>query len=137
LPAFIPEDYMPDEHRRLVTYKRLSIATTDEELLKIREEIMDCYGFVPSEVENLFEVISIRNLLKVIRGKKIGYDGQFLFIDFHKDSPVNPSKIVELSQKKIKGVKLTPDLKLSYFMPDLMADEITRQSRELIQKLID
>ncbi len=137
LPAFIPEDYMSDVHRRLVTYKRLSIAATDEELSKIREEIIDCYGFVPSEVENLFEVISIRNLLKVIRGKKMGYDGQYLFIDFHRDSPVNPSKIVDLSRKKAKGVKLTPDFKLTYFMPDLSTNEITRQSRELIQKLIN
>ena len=137
LPAFIPEDYMPDVHRRLVTYKRLSIAATDEDLSQIREEIMDCYGFVPSEVENLFEVISIRNMLKVIRGKKMGYDGQYLFIDFHRDSPVNPSKIVELSRKKAKGVKLTPDFKLSYFMPDLRTNEITRQSKELIQKLIN
>jgi len=24
LPAFIPADYMPDEHQRLVTYKRIS-----------------------------------------------------------------------------------------------------------------
>jgi transcription-repair coupling factor (superfamily II helicase) len=137
LPAFIPEDYMPDVHRRLVTYKRLSIASTDEDLSQIREEIMDCYGFIPSEVENLFEVISVRNMLKVIRGKKMGYDGQYLFIDFHRDSPVNPSKIVELSRKKVKGVKLTPDFKLSCFMPDLRTNEITRQSKELIQKLIN
>ncbi|HYA15301.1 MAG TPA: transcription-repair coupling factor [Syntrophales bacterium] len=137
LPAFIPEDYMPDVHRRLVTYKRLSMASTDEDLSRIREEIMDCYGFVPFEVENLLEVISIRNMLKVIRGKKMGYDGQSLFIDFHRDSPVNPSKIVELSRKKARGVKLTPDLKLIYFMPDLRTNEIIRQSRELIQKLIN
>jgi transcription-repair coupling factor (superfamily II helicase) len=135
LPAFIPEDYMPDVHRRLVTYKRLSIAATDEELSKIREEIIDCYGFVPSEMENLFEVISIRNLLKMIRGKKMGYDGKNLFIDFHQNSPVNPSTIVELSRKKVKGVKLTPDFKLTIFMPDLRENEITRQAKELLQKL--
>lgn len=135
LPAFIPEDYMPDVHRRLVTYKRLSIAATDEELSKIREEIIDCYGFVPSEMENLFEVISIRNLLKVIRGKKMGYDGKNLFIDFHRNSPVNPSTIVELSRRKVKGVKLTPDFKLTIFMPDLRVNEITGQAKELLQKL--
>ena len=135
LPAYIPEDYMPDKHRRLVTYKRLSIAATDEDLSEIKEEIIDCYGFVPPEVETLFEVISIRNLLKVLRGRKMGYDGKNIFIDFHRDSPVNPSKIVELSRKKMKGVKLTPDFKLTVFMPDLQASDIKRQAKELLQKL--
>jgi len=70
LPAFIPEDYMPDVHRRLVTYKRLSLASTDEDIEKIREEIVDCYGFVPPELENLFEAIGIRNLLAVVKGRR-------------------------------------------------------------------
>jgi transcription-repair coupling factor (superfamily II helicase) len=126
---------MPDKHRRLVTYKRLSMADTDEDLSKIREEIIDCYGFVPSEVENLFEVISIRNMLKVIRGKKMGYDGKNILIDFHRDSPVNPSKIIELSRKKVKGVRLTPDFKLTVFMPDLQAHELKIQAKDLLQKL--
>lgn len=137
LPAYIPEDYMPDKHRRLVTYKRLSTASTDEDLSKIREEIIDCYGFIPSEVENLFESISIRNLLKVIRGKKMGYNGENMLIEFHRDSPVNPSKIIELFRKKAKGVKLTPDFKLTVSMPALCAHEITVQAKELLQKLMN
>lgn len=136
LPAFIPEDYMPDVHRRLVTYKRLSMAGTDDDIAKIREEVLDCYGFVPSEVENIFEVICIRNLLKVVRGKRMGYDGENMMIDFHRDSTVNPSKIVELSRKKAKGVKLSPDLRLTVLMPALKTHEIAKQAKELLQKLI-
>ena len=96
LPAFIPEDYMPDVHRRLITYKRLSMASTDEEIEKIREEIVDCHGFVPPEVENLLEVISIRNLLAVVKGKKMVYDGTKHADRFSRESPVNPSRIIEL-----------------------------------------
>ena len=137
LPAFIPEDYMPDVQRRLVTYKRLSIAVTDEDMINIKEEIIDCYGFIPPEVENLFELIHIRNLLAAIRGKKMRYDGKNMCIDFHPDSPVNPSKIVELTRKKGKGVTLSPDFKLTVFMPDLRAREITGQAKELLQRLRD
>jgi transcription-repair coupling factor (superfamily II helicase) len=137
LPAYIPEDYMPDKHRRLITYKRLSMAATDDDLSKIREEIIDCYGFIPSEVKNLFESISIRNHLKVIRGKKMRYNGESMLIEFHHDSPVNPSKIIELFRKKAKGVKLTPDYKLTVSMPALPAHEITVQAKELLQKLMN
>jgi transcription-repair coupling factor (superfamily II helicase) len=137
LPAFIPEDYMPDVHRRLVTYKRLSLASTDEDIEKIREEIVDCYGLVPPELENLFEAIGIRNLLAVVKGKKMVYDGKNMQIEFTRESPVNPARIVELARKKMEGMKLTPDLKLSVFMPDLRASDITRQTRELLKLLVN
>ncbi|HUH65566.1 MAG TPA: transcription-repair coupling factor [Syntrophales bacterium] len=137
IPAFIPEEYMPDEQRRLVTYKRLAIASSDEDIDMIREEIVDCYGFVPPEVENLLEVIKIRNLLSVVKGKKMVYDGTTMAIDFQDESPVNPSLIVELARKKMKGLKLSPDLKLTVFMPDLAASDVTRNVRELLRLLVD
>ncbi|MGZ3594661.1 MAG: transcription-repair coupling factor [Syntrophales bacterium] len=137
LPAFIPEDYMPDVHRRLVTYKRLSMASCDEDVENIRDEIVDCYGFVPPVLENLFAVIGIRNLLAVVKGKKMVYDGENMLIDFSRESPVNPSRIVELAGKKMKGIKLTPDFKLSVFMPGLRASNITRQAKELLKLLVN
>ncbi len=137
LPAFIPEDYMPDVHRRLVTYKRLSMASTDEDIEKVREEIVDCYGYVPPQVENLFDVIGIRNLLAVVKGKKMVYDGKNMLIDFSRESPVNASRIIELSRRKAAGMKLTPDFKLSVFMPDLRAGDITRQAKELLMLLVN
>jgi transcription-repair coupling factor (superfamily II helicase) len=137
LPAFIPEDYMPDVHRRLVTYKRLSMASTDEDIEKVREEIVDCYGYVPPQVENLFDVIGIRNLLAVVKGKKMVYDGRNMLIDFSRESPVSPSRIIELSRRKAAEMKLTPDFKLSVFMPDLRAGDITRQAKELLMLLVN
>jgi transcription-repair coupling factor (superfamily II helicase) len=134
LPAFIPEDYISNVHRRLVAYKRLSMAGTDDDLIKIKEELIDCYGSVPLEAENLFDVIYVRNLLASIRGKKMRYDGEKMCIDFHPESPVNASKIVELTRRK--GVALSPDFKLTVLMPDLRAREITEQARKLLQSLI-
>jgi transcription-repair coupling factor (superfamily II helicase) len=135
LPAFIPAEYMPDEHQRLVTYKRISLAVTEEELSELRRELTDLYGFIPPEVDNLFEVIRIKNLLKSVKGKKMGYDGKSLFIFFHEKSPVDPAKLLELARKKIRGMKLTPDYKLYLSMPNLTGDEIIRYAKTLLQEL--
>lgn len=137
LPAFIPADYMPDEHQRLVTYKRISLAAAEEALSGLREELTDLYGFVPPEVDNLFEVIRIKNLLKVVKGKKMGYDGKNMMIVFHEKSPVDPVRLIELSRKKFKGMKLTPDYKLFMPMPNLSDDEIIRRAKALLQELIN
>ena len=135
LPALIPADYMPDEQRRLVTYKRVSLAAGEEELAEIREELADCYGFIPEEIDNLFEVIRIKNLLKLLKGKKMGYDGGQLVVAFQPDSPVDPARILALSRGVAPGVKLTPDFKLIVPLPGLAGSMLTGAVKELLRAL--
>jgi transcription-repair coupling factor (superfamily II helicase) len=135
IPAFIPEAYMADEHRRLVTYKKVSLAEGDEELAAIRAELLDCYGAVPPEVENLLAVIAIRNLLKDLKGKKLGYDGKAMTVFLQEKSPVDPARIMALYRGKVRGVQLTPDLRLTVPMPGLKGEEILSRARELIASL--
>jgi transcription-repair coupling factor (superfamily II helicase) len=135
IPAFIPESYMDDEHLRLVTYKRISLAAGDEEIAGIRGELMDCYGLVPPEVENLLSVIDIRNLLKALKGKRMGYDGRAMSVSLQEKSPIDPARIVELYRSKVRGFQLTPDLKLTVPMPGLAVPEILRRARELLRSL--
>jgi len=135
IPAFIPESYMADEHRRLVTYKRASLAGSEEELAGIRAELMDCYGLVPPEVENLLAVIGIRNLLKILKGKRMSYDGKAMSVFLRENSPVDPARISALYRQKAKGVQLTPDLRLTVPMPGLGGEEILGRARELLQTI--
>jgi len=136
VPAFIPEDYLTDVQRRLVMYKRFSVAGSDEALANIREELTDCFGFVPPVVENLFEVIRIRNLLKVAKGMKMGYDGKHMFISFHRNSAIDPADIIRMSQDKSLDVRLTPDLKLYVSMPGLQGEQILERAKGLLHTLI-
>ncbi|MFH2119074.1 MAG: transcription-repair coupling factor [Pseudomonadota bacterium] len=135
IPAFIPEAYMADEHRRLVTYKRVSLASTEEDLCGIRDELLDCYGLVPPEVDNLLAVIGIRNLLKTLKGKKMGYDGRAMSVFLHERSPIDPVRIIEMYRGKVRGVQLSPDLKLTIPMPGLKGSAVLTQARELLQEL--
>ena len=115
ISAFIPEEYVQDVHQRLILYKRISLAGNDEDLAQIKNELQDCYGNLPRPVDNLLEVISIRNRLKTLKGKKMGYDGKCLYIFFRDNSPVEPAKIMAIYRKKIKELRFTPDYKL--FVP--------------------
>jgi transcription-repair coupling factor (superfamily II helicase) len=133
--AFIPEEYMSDVRRRLITYKRLSMAETDSELAAIKEELIDCYGFVPSEVDNLLDVLGIKNLLHRLRGKKMGYDKKNMVVSFHEKSIIDPAGILELARKKWPGMRLTPGLQLYVPMPDLEGPEILREARGLLRAL--
>lgn len=135
LPAFIPEEYMADVHRRLVTYKRISMADSNEELEEIGAELTDCFGFLPPEVANLLNVIRLRNRLKDIRAKKMGYDTKQLFIFFSADTTVEPERILALARKKLRGMRLTPDYKLYIPFPGLQGEEIISKAEEVLRLL--
>ncbi len=135
LPAFIPEEYMADVHRRLVTYKRISTADSDEELAEIREELADCFGYLPPEVANLLDVIRLRNRLKELRARKMGYDSKQMFIFFSADTPVEPERILALARRKFRGLRLTPDYKLYIPLPGLQGNEILPAAGEVLRLL--
>ncbi|WP_367360206.1 transcription-repair coupling factor [Syntrophus buswellii] len=135
LPAYIPEEYMADVHRRLVTYKRISTADSDEELEEIREELADCFGYLPPEVANLLGVIRLRSRLKGIRARKMGYDSKQIFIFFSADTPVEPDRILALARRKYRGLRLTPDYKLYIPLPGLQGQEILSAAGEVLRLL--
>lgn len=137
ISAFIPEEYIQDVHQRLILYKRVSLAGNIEELDGIRDELRDCYGPLPQNVENLLQVIHIRNLLKPAKGKKMGYDGRHLYIYFRKDSPVDPAKIVTLYRKKTKELRFTPDYKLFVPAPNLTGPAILNEALSLLKMLAE
>ncbi|MBN1366067.1 MAG: transcription-repair coupling factor [Syntrophaceae bacterium] len=135
ISAFIPEEYIQDVHQRLVLYKRISLAANDEEINGIKNELCDCYGEIPRSVENLLHIISIRNYLKPLKSKKMGYDGKYFYIFFRDNSPVDPAKIVALYHKKIKELRFTPDYKLFFSAPSLSEKEILVQADLLLKML--
>jgi transcription-repair coupling factor (superfamily II helicase) len=136
IPAFIPDDYIDDMQTRLVTYKKISMAGSDDVLSDLREELLDCYGFVPEQVENLLNIIEIRNILKEVVAEKMQYDGKDMHISFREKSPVDPARILALSKGKLKGLRLTPDFRLSVPMPGLRDKEVMVRAKGLLEDLM-
>ncbi|MDM7999957.1 MAG: transcription-repair coupling factor [Dehalococcoidia bacterium] len=62
LTAYIPESYVPDLSTRLDIYKRLAKATDQAEARQIGEELVDRFGKLPKQVENLLYLLNIKLL---------------------------------------------------------------------------
>jgi transcription-repair coupling factor (superfamily II helicase) len=54
--ANLPVEYLPGERLRLEAYRALASATTDEAVDAVRAELLDRYGPIPPQVENLLAV---------------------------------------------------------------------------------
>ncbi|MCI5943854.1 MAG: transcription-repair coupling factor [Eubacterium sp.] len=56
LDAYIPAEYIPNESRKLETYKRISLIETMDEYEDMTEELTDRYGDVPAPLLRLMDV---------------------------------------------------------------------------------
>ena len=56
----LPEDYVPDVHLRLILYKRISAAETDEDLRELQVELIDRFGLLPGATKNLMRIAGIK-----------------------------------------------------------------------------
>lgn len=68
-PAYLPDSYVADSSQKLHLYRRLSKATTRTEIDTFREELLDRFGPIPTEVGRLLDAAAVRVL-----GKLVGLD---------------------------------------------------------------
>lgn len=68
----IPIDYISSDTMRMQFYKRISKATSSEELNRIKDELIDRFGNLPEEIENIFLIAELKliarqkNIAKII-----------------------------------------------------------------------
>ena len=64
ISAYIAGDYIESESQRIVVYKKIASIESEEDAFDIRDEIIDRYGSMPKETENLIQVAVIKALAK-------------------------------------------------------------------------
>ena len=105
LPALIPEKYIPDVQHRLILYKRISNAGSEEDLKELRVELIDRYGLLPDQVINLFTVVEIKLAIESIGIKKIDIHNEGARIVFTEAPEINPAKLIQLIQSNAQKFK--------------------------------
>ena len=61
-PAFIPDDYIDITAEKIRIYKQLDSMNSEKEIDRFHIQLSDRFGETPAEVDNLFNVVKIRNL---------------------------------------------------------------------------
>ena len=62
--AHIPEDYVRGERLRLEVYAKIAAVSSPEQEADVREELADRYGPLPAQVDLLFAVARLREVLR-------------------------------------------------------------------------
>jgi transcription-repair coupling factor (superfamily II helicase) len=108
----LPEDYVADVSQRLVLYKRLSSARDENEVAQIRDELMDRYGRLPTEAENLVEVIRLKIAARRLGIVRVEVSRGELVLQVAPKSQIDPDRLVRLLTQARSGIRVTPEQRL-------------------------
>jgi transcription-repair coupling factor (superfamily II helicase) len=98
-PALLPTDYCPDVQERLTLYKRLANCELEEDLRALQEELIDRFGELPPQTTALVETHRLRMLVKDYGVNKLDASDAQISVQFAKDAPIDPVKVIFLIQK--------------------------------------
>jgi len=110
--VLIPEAYVPDLNVRLALYRRLSEAERPEDREALAAELIDRFGPLPPEADQLLKVVAIKGLCRQANVAKIDVGPKGAVVAFREDRFSNPAGLVALVQKNQAFWRLRPDAKV-------------------------
>ncbi len=110
--VLIPDHYVTDLSVRINLYRRLSNTIDREAIDAIATELIDRFGPLPVEVENLLTVIEMKQLCRQANIEKFNAGPKGAVIKFRHNDFNNPSGLVHYMANQKGAVKLRHDQKL-------------------------
>jgi transcription-repair coupling factor (superfamily II helicase) len=131
----IPEAYVRDLGIRLGLYKRIGDIKDKESLDDIKEELIDRFGPLPKEVENLLTTVEIKALCVRSGIDRIDAGAKGLLIGFKNNVFANPEKLMDLIVSSFGTIKVRPDQRL-FIEKDLSSYDVRIDTIKKYVKII-
>lgn len=71
ISSYIPDDFIKDSSQKIEIYQNIALCRTEEDIQNVIDEIIDRYGRMPDELENLIEIVRIKELSRKANIAKI------------------------------------------------------------------
>jgi transcription-repair coupling factor (superfamily II helicase) len=117
IPARLPEEYVADVRQRLVLYKRLAGAPDAETVSRLSDELLDRFGPLPPEAENLLGVIRLKVAARALGIASVALEEGELVLTAAPASRVNPDKLVQLVTRHDRELRVGPDQRIRASTP--------------------
>ena len=62
--SYIPDSYIKDQNQKIEIYQDIALCKNEEDISNIIDEIIDRFGNMPDEIENLLEISRIKQLAR-------------------------------------------------------------------------
>ena len=118
--SYIPEEYIQDSQQKIEIYQNIALCKNEQDIQNITDEIIDRFGNMPKEVENLLKIAKIKYLAKglnisKIASKNINQEQSVVFTFEQGKFKLDINEIIKKYGSKIKfsnGIKPMITLKI-------------------------
>lgn len=108
ISAYISDMYIKDPIQKILMYQKISDIKCEEDSLEVIDELLDRYGDLPKETENLIKIVEIRN-----EARKLGITRIVANRDFIKFEPL--SHVIRLTNITNNDILIRVQLEISKY----------------------
>ena len=131
ISSYIPDEFIDNSSQKIEIYQNIALCKSEEDIQNVVDEIIDRYGHMPEEIENLLEITRIKNLCKKIGIVKVSQkrDGVIFYCEMSKFNNDNVTKILEKYKNR---VQFSPG-KNSYITLKNIGNNIIKEVKEFLK----
>ncbi len=134
IDAFIPPQYIKNEFQKLNVYKQIASIESEEEYRDMQDELMDRFGELPKNVENLLSIALIKALAHKAWITEISNIGTQLKFAMYREAKIDVAGIQAIIDRYKGKLKFVTD-SIPYFMYTM--DKTTNDMKEYKQIILD
>lgn len=123
MPVLLPSNYVYDVNTRLSLYKRLSSCINYEQIDELKAEIIDRFGKIPKETDNLIKQTKLRLLCKRLGIENISMNAKYGSIGFGEKVHVKFEYLTSLITQQSDTFRLEGASKLKLLKSSDKSDE--------------
>ncbi len=120
---------------RLGLYRRLARLVDQAEIEAFAAELIDRFGALPAEVENLLEIVALKRLCREAGVERLDAGPKGAVLAFYRNRFADPAGLVAFINAQAGRVKLRPDHRLAYRRDWVDGTRRVQGVRRLMQQL--
>lgn len=137
ISSYIPDDYIENSSQKIEVYQNIALSRTEEDVLNVIDEIIDRYGAMPEEVNNLLEIARIKELARKAFVTKITQRRESVIFYFDANN-FNMNIVDKLVKKYRNEIKFSQGMEpyITYKLPENSDAVIVKKIKDFLKECI-
>ena len=133
--SYIPDEYIEDSAQKIEIYQNIALCRKEEDIQNVVDEIIDRFGNMPAELENLLNIARIKYLAKPFSISKIASKRTAVVFTFEQSKyEIDLQKLLKTYKNRIKfspGIKTMITLEIGTTNERQILNDVTEFLKQL------
>jgi transcription-repair coupling factor (superfamily II helicase) len=134
IPAFLPDDYLPEPGLRLEFYRRLALAKTEDAADEIELELLDRFGRLPAPAKALCDLSRLRIRMRDAGVRELKRGNGSLFLTLSDRAEVDRGLLVQWVTKERGAFSFVRGEVLAMKVPETAPEAVLLSAKNLLNR---